>query len=93
MGATKHHPLLAGVNQNGKAWANPAIKRELGVTVYNRVLRHERVFLQQIKKGKDWSKARKAALKAEHKGMTPKERQKYEGRLGALERKLKSGKP
>lgn len=88
MGSARHHPLLAGYSRSGVPWVHPAVKRELGVTVHNNIMRHQRVFLQTIKK-KSWSKARRAALRAEHKDMTPKQRQKYEGKLGALERKLK----
>jgi len=45
--------------------------------------------MQRIGQGKSWSQARRAALRAEHKGMTPRERQSYEGKIGALERKLR----
>jgi hypothetical protein len=90
MGSTHHHPLLAGYSQSGVPWVHPAVKRELGITVHNRIMRHQRTFLRELKKPNvSWSLARKKALKQEHKNLTPKQRQKYEGKLGALERKLK----
>lgn len=93
MGGVRHHPLLAGVGKNGKPWANPKIKTEISVAAYTRVLRHERVFLREVQKPNvSWSLAVKRATRAEHKGMSPRQRQVYEGRLGALERKLKRGK-
>lgn len=91
MGSTRHHPLLAGFSKSGKPWVNPAVKQELGATVTQRIMKHQREFIRQIKKGKSWSQARKSALRAEHRGLTKKQIPKYEGKLGALERKLLRG--
>jgi hypothetical protein len=92
MGTTRYHPLLAGFTSTGKPWVNQAVKTEISKDAFNRVMRHQRVFMRKITDTKNplsWTAARKVALKAEHKGMTKKQVARYEGRLGALERKLR----
>jgi hypothetical protein len=91
---THYHPLLAGYDIHGKPWVNPEVSKRLGNCVADKILKHETVFLNQIRKlGTSWSEAREAALEAEHSGMNPEQVQSYEGRLAGLENALKRNPP
>lgn len=51
-----------------------------------RLLIHEKVERKLRQKGLTYKEAHKAALKAEHKGLTKKQIRIYEGKLGAIAR-------
>jgi hypothetical protein len=68
--------------RKGRIWLNPKLKGEKK----RRVQRHMKVFRQLRKEGVSRSKAISEARRAEHKGMTKRQVQRYEGELGALAR-------
>ena len=68
--------------KKGRIWLNPKLKGDKR----RRVLRHMQVFKKLRKEGVSRSKAIGEARKAEHRGMTKKQVQRYEGELGALAR-------
>jgi len=68
--------------KKGRIWLNPKLKGDKR----RRVLRHMEVFKNLRKEGVSRTKAISEARKAEHKGMTKKQVQRYEGELGALAR-------
>ncbi|MCJ7424713.1 hypothetical protein MUP01_10675 [Candidatus Bathyarchaeota archaeon] len=68
--------------RKGRIWLNPKLKGEKK----RRVQLHMKVFRQLRKEGVSRSKAISEARKAEHRGMTKRQVQRYEGELGALAR-------
>lgn len=75
---------LAGFTKHGKPWVDPRIKGDKR----RRIMRHQKTFLKERSKGKSKTVAIRAARKAEHKGLSKKQIQKYEGQLGAIARRL-----
>jgi hypothetical protein len=75
-------PACLATIKKGRIWLNPKLKGEKK----RRVQRHMKVFKQLRKEGVSRSKAISQARKAEHKGMTKGQVQRYEGELGALAR-------
>lgn len=68
--------------RKGRIWLNPKLKGDFR----RRVLRHMEVFKNLRKEGVSRTKAISEARKAEHRGMTKRQVQRYEGELGALAR-------
>lgn len=56
------------------------------ISLRARLRRHERVEKKRMDAGLHYKKAHKMALKAEHKGLTKKQIQQYEGKLGSIAR-------
>lgn len=74
---------LASVNlKTGKIRLDPALKGPNR----QRVKKHMKVYLKRRRAGDSFTAAVKAARKAEHRGLSKKQIQVYEGRLGALAR-------
>ena len=69
---------------NNRIWVSKAVPKKLR----KRIHKHERTELNLRKKGYSYKKAHKIALKAEHKGLTKKGIARYEGKLGAISKKL-----
>lgn len=57
-----------------------------GIDVKARLRRHERVEYHLMQQGLSYKEAHKKALKQEHKGLTKKQVQAYEGKIGSLAR-------
>lgn len=76
---------LAGFKGKGDskhAWVNPKIRGE----TRERLMRHQKTFLRERAKGASRTEAIQKARRAEHMGLTKKQIQRYEGKLGALAR-------
>ena len=85
---------LAGYTPSGRIVLNPHIPEKWrGISMRKRVRRHERVELHLRKKLHDYDHAHDMAVKAEHKGLSKKQIQQYEGKLGSISRlhPLKNG--
>jgi hypothetical protein len=68
--------------RKGRVCINPAVPKKYRP----KLKRHMRVFREARKKGLSRSKAIELAREAEHRGMSKKQIQKYEGELGAIAR-------
>jgi hypothetical protein len=96
MGRTRHSRLASYVTPHGrfgKIKVDPHIPREFhGIMMQERVRRHERVELRKVKlltrQGVPVQKAERighrAALKAEHQGLSQHQISVYEGKLGSI---------
>jgi hypothetical protein len=82
---------LAGYGKRGKIWVNPNVPTSYrGIDMKRRLVRHETVERKlRLRQGLSYGEAHKEALKAEHKGLTPHQRQVYEGKLGSIAREKK----
>jgi hypothetical protein len=78
-------PEVSWIDSRGRAHTHRTIKGKDRV----RVERHQRVYVQERKKGTSRTKALARARKAEYRGMTKKEIKAYHGRIGAKQRYLK----
>ena len=82
----KVQPKLAWHTPDGRVYVHPSIKNRRDRA---RLVRHEKQYLKAREQGKSWSQAVKIARQEEHKGMSAKVVQRYEGRLGAQARRIK----
>jgi hypothetical protein len=80
------HSKLAGYDKHGHIWVNSSVpERWQGHHMRHRLIRHESVeYALRKQAGYSYRDAHKMALRAEHKGMTKKEIQRYEGYLGSV---------
>jgi hypothetical protein len=80
---------LAGYGKRGKIWINPHVPKTFkGISMFDRLFKHEKVERQLRQKGLTYPKAHEKALKQEHEGLTRKQLRIYEGKLGAIARWL-----
>ena len=79
---------LAGYGKAGKIRVNKHVPTTYkGIRVRDRLLRHERVERKlRCEHGLTYAQAHKAALKEEHRGLTPGQIAQYEGKLGNIAR-------
>jgi hypothetical protein len=76
---------LAGYTKDGKVWVNP----KLPVTVQMNIRRHNREYQRQRENDVCHTIAIQRARRVEHRGMSPKQIQVYEGKVGALTKELR----
>lgn len=78
----QRHRRLCGFDKQGDIWINPRVKGE----DRTRVIEHMKTFKELRKQGYSFTHAYRNALKAEHKGLSKKQVQEYEGNMGHIAR-------
>jgi hypothetical protein len=78
-------PRLSWHDKRGRVYVHPSIKDK---ATRRRLIRHEKTFLRERAKGKSRTEAIRKALISEHRGLSKAQVRKYEGRLGAQQRRI-----